>query len=75
MGLGCGCGPLVSGGFHELFFQMSFGGASDAFWGAFGSGFGRQNGAENRISGPLSTHLFFNIFLLIFWLILEGSEL
>ena len=63
MGLICGCVPHRSGEFHELFFQMSFGGASDAFWGAFGNGFGRQNGAENRISGPLSTHPFFNIFL------------
>ena len=47
MGLGCGWFLVISGALHELFFQMSFGGASDAFWGAFGGGFGRQNGAEN----------------------------
>ena len=74
MGLVCGWFPLSPGEFHELFFQMSFGGASDAFWGAFGGGFGRQNGAEIRISEPLFAHLFLNIFLLIFWLILEGSK-
>ena len=70
MGLICGWFPLISGGLHELFFQMSFGGTSDTFWGAFGGGFGRQNGAANQISVCLFTHLFLNIFFFI----LEGSE-
>ena len=74
MGLGRGWVALSCGEFHKLFFQMSFRGVSNAFWGAFWRGFGRQNDAKNRISMPLFTYLFFCSFLWFFKLIFGGSK-